>query len=322
MDVSVIIVSWNTRDILRDCLQSVYAQTHQIRFEVIVVDNASGDGSADMVRREFPEVVLIANTDNRGFAAANNQGLAVAHGRYCLLLNSDTIALDGALDKTTAFADAHPRAAVIGCRVLNADRTLQHSCFMFPSPLNSFLGMLYLNKLFPRSRFFGREAMTWWDRNDVRQVEVVTGCFMFVRREALAQVGAMDERYFMYGEETDWCFRFRRAGWEVLFAPVGEIIHLGGKSTARCSVEMTVQLRLSILRFVRKNQGLVACALVWLNTIVFFALRIPVWTAIRVLKPGKKQQASTRIRAYLRGMRALLSVGYEVETGRRAAKAQ
>ncbi len=302
VDVSIVIVNWNTRDILRDCLGTIYEQTRRVDFEVIVVDNGSQDGSAQMVRSDYPQAMLLANETNAGYAAANNQGIRAARGRYVLVLNSDTLILDGAIDRVVEFADAHPRAGVLGCRVRSPDGTLQPTCFMFPSVFNSFLSAFYLNKLFPRSRLFGREAMSWWDRSDVRDVQVVTGCFMLIRRGALDEVGLMDERFFMYAEETDWCYRFGKAGWHVMFTPVAEIVHLGGQSTAQCSEEMLVQLRLSILRFVRKNQGRAAGAVVCLNTILFLALRIPIWVAIRVLVPGRRKQASTRIRAYVQGI--------------------
>ena len=230
-----------------------------------------------MVRNNFPEVILIENTENRGFAAANNQGMSVAKGRYILLLNSDTVVLDNAIAKTVSFADDHPEAAVIGCRVLNPNRTLQPTCFMFPSLLNMILSSTYLYKLFPRSQFFGRERMTWWDREDVRGVDVVTGCFMLVRREAFEQVGMMDERFFVYGEETDWCYRFKQAGWKVMFTPCAEIIHLGGQSSKKIATEMGLQLRGSILQFINKHRPrweyVLACLLVWL----FCAVRIPFW---------------------------------------------
>jgi len=247
--VSIVIVSWNTRDILRDCLRSVYDQTEGIPFEVIVVDNASSDGSAETVASGFPQAILIRNATNRGFAAANNQGIAVAKGRYVLLLNSDTVVLDQAVMKAVAFADQHLDAAVVGCRVLNPDRSLQPTCFTFPSLLNLLLLTTYLAKVLPRNRFFGREKMAWWDRSDVRAVDVVTGCFMLVRRDAIAAVGAMDEDYFMYGEETDWCWRFKRCGWQVLFTPSAEIVHLGGQSSKVVRDRMLIQLRLSILLF-------------------------------------------------------------------------
>jgi GT2 family glycosyltransferase len=277
VDVSIIVVSWNTKDILRDCLKSINEQTKIITYEVIVIDNASTDGSVETVKKEFPQVILIENTKNRGFAAANNQGIAIAKGRYLLLLNSDTIILDNTVSKTVAFADAHKEAAVVGCRVLNSDRSLQPTCFMFPSVLNMFLSSTYLYKCFSRSRFFGRERMSWWNREDEREVEVVTGCFMLVRREAIKQVGVMDDQFFMYSEETDWCYRFKKAGWKVMFTPCAEIIHIGGQSSKKIAAEMGLQLWGSILQFINKHQPhheyVLACCLVWL----FCAVRIPFW---------------------------------------------
>jgi len=301
MDVSVIIVNWNTRGLLRDCLESVYEQTGDVDVEVIVVDNASTDGSVEMVRSDFESVKLIENAENRGFATANNQGIAVAKGRYVLLLNSDTVVLDSAVAKAVRFADAHPRAAVTGCRVLNPDRTLQPTCFMFPSILNMLLSSTYLYKLFPSSRFFGRERMTWWDRNDVRQVDVVTGCFMLVRREAIDGVGMLDEQFFMYAEETDWCYRFKKNDWEVVFTPVAQIIHLGGQSTAKKPVAMIVQLRLSILGFIRKHRGRFARLIAGLLTAMFFVVRLPVWLA-RALRPARRAEAATKLQAYSMGI--------------------
>lgn len=253
IDVSVIIVNWNTCDLLQQCLQSVYTQTSSIDYEVIVVDNGSTDGSGEMVQREFGQATLVANRDNRGFAAANNQGMAIAKGRYILLLNSDTVVLDRAIEKTAAFADQHLDTAVIGCRVLNPDHTLQNSCFMFPSLLNWFLFATYLYRLFPKNRFFGREQMTWWSRNDSREVDVVTGCYMLVRKEAIDEVGLMDERFFMYAEETDWCYRFKAKGWKNRFTPDAEIIHIGGASAVKLGARRAQVTNRSFVRYMFKH---------------------------------------------------------------------
>jgi len=277
MDVSVVIVNWNTCDILRNCLVSLYANTRDVEFEVIVVDNASSDGSAEIIKKEFSQATLIENTENRGFTAANNQGMAVSEGRYVLLLNSDTVMLDGAIDKVVAFADAHPKAGITGCRVLNEDKTLQLSSFMFPSVLNMTLWVTYLFKLFPRRRFFGRERMTWWDRDDVREVDVLTGCFMLVRRKAMEQVGPMDEQFFMYFEETDWCYRFKQAGWKVMFTPCAEIIHIGGVSSKQVKPKMVWRWRKSMLLFFKKHKSLLAYLSVWILIAVFFLTRVPYW---------------------------------------------
>jgi GT2 family glycosyltransferase len=302
MDVSIIVVNWNTKSLLRDCLASVYEQSRGVDFEIIVVDNASTDGSKEMIRNDFPKVVLIENNKNSGFAAANNQGINVAKGRYVLLLNSDTIVLDDCIANIVSFADTQPRAGVVGCRVLNSDRTLQPTCFMFPSVLNLFLSSSYLYKLFPKNRFFGRERMTWWNANDVREVDIIKGCFMLIRREAIEQVGRMDENFFMYAEETDWCYRFRKSGWKVMFAPVGEIIHYGGQSTTQIPVAMIVQLRLSILKFIKKHYSWPSHVIARFLVASFFTVRLPVWLAMAFLRPVARAEAAVKIRAYFSGI--------------------
>ncbi len=300
-DVSIVIVNWNTREILRDCLQSIDTDAGATDLEIIVVDNASADDSVAMMKQEFPHVHLIENDENRGFAAANNQGMAVARARYVLLLNSDTIVLDSAVEKTVAFADVHPEAAVVGCRILNSDRTWQPSCSMFPSVPNMLLSVTYLYKLLPWSRLFGREHMTWWDGCDSQEVDVVSGCFMLVRREAIEQVGTMDDGYFMYAEETDWCYRFKKAGWKVVFTPRAEIVHLGGKSSEKMPSEMTLQLRSGILRFFRKHRSLPAYWGACLLTAIWYGVRLPYWLFRGLMVPGGRDRSWQTARIYTRG---------------------
>jgi GT2 family glycosyltransferase len=308
-DVSIIVVNWNTKDLVRDCLASVYRQTKHITFEVIVVDNGSHDGSGEMIKTEFPQAILIENPDNKGFAAANNQAMAVATGRYLLLLNSDTVVLNNAIHKTVSFADAHPEAAVVGCRILNPDREVQPTCFMFPSLLNTLLSSTYLYKLFPKSKFFGREHMTWWSRDCVREVEVVTGCFMLVRRKAIEQVGVMDERFFVYGEETDWCYRFRKAGWKVLFTPHAEIIHLCGASTRQVKSEMILQLHKSKLLLFRKHRNFLVYAATCLLVATFFIVRIPYWLSRAICTRSDRAKHLQTARTYIVGVFRVLTGG-------------
>lgn len=257
IDVSIIIVNWNTRDILRDCLMSVYAQTINIAYELIVVDNASCDGSAAMVKKEFLEVILIENIKNAGFAAANNQGMQIARGRYYLLLNPDTIILDGAVQKTVTFADEHTDIGVLGCQVWLNKIEIQQTCFSFPSLSGLVFQESGLRRLFPQSHLFGKSNYGWWDRRNQMDVDVVSGMYMLVRRIAVDQVGMMDEDYFVYAEETDWCYRFWKAGWRCTFTPEAQIIHLdgGSKSTAQTSIKMFVQMQKSMLIFYRKQKG-------------------------------------------------------------------
>jgi len=301
MDVSIIIVAWNVRQLLYDCLKSVYDQTKGIDFEVIYVDNASEDGSVEMVTKEFPEVRIIENEQNKGFIKANNQAIEIAEGRYVLLLNSDTIVLDNAIAKTVRFADAHPEAAVVGCKVLNPDRTLQRNCSMQASILNMFLAATYLYKIFPKSKFFGREHMTWWDYNDVREVEIVCGSYSLVRKKAIEQVGVMDEIYFVYGDDADWCCRFRKNGWKILFTPEAEIIHYGGQTTRHMRREFRLQLCGSRLIFVKLHLSKLTFPIARVLIALFLFLRVPYWIAVALFrKNGRKESVQTAI-TYLIG---------------------
>lgn len=279
VDVSIVIVNWNAGEYLRGCLRSIAEQARSSSYEVIVVDNNSSDGSQDMLNAEFPSVTAIFNEGNPGFAGANNQGIAVARGRYVLLLNPDTLVLDGAVDRCIAFADegAEERVGVIGCQVWEDEDTIQQTCFSFPSPLNTLLNMSGLTRRYPSSRFLGRAEMGWWDRRDERDVDVVSGMFMLVRREALDEVGPMDDSYFMYAEEADWCYRFWQHGWRCRFTPQARIMHLegGGRSTALVSANMYVQLQKSSLKFHRKNRG----PLSWALAQAVYAVLMPIRSA-------------------------------------------
>lgn len=301
IDVSIILVNWNTRQILCDCLASIYEQTQGLCFEVFVVDNASSDGSVKMIQQDFAQVRLIANSENKGFAAANNQAISIAKGNFILLLNSDTIILDNAIFKVWQFAQQRPSAGIVGCRVLNADQSLQSSCFMYPSVLNMFLLTTYLSKLFPRSAFFGRERMTWWDRSDVREVEVVTGCFMLVRRQVIEQIGLLDEEYYIYGEETDWCYRAHHAGWKLLFTPDAQIIHLGGASSKQAKPQMIMQLRGSLLYFMKKHASRASYAIACILVSLFFSVRTPYWFLRGVFIQSERIRSFITAKTYLSG---------------------
>jgi len=281
-DVSIIIVNWNTREITCDCLKSVYEQTHNVSYEVIVVDNASSDDSVEVIKRDFPQTVLIANSENRGFAAGNNQGMARANGKYTVLLNSDTVVLDRAIDKMFEVAERHPEAGIFGCKVFGKDRKVRSTCFMYPSLLNLILSALMLRRLLPGYSFFNRERMGGFDEDMEQNVSVVSGSFMFVRSDAIATVGRMDERFFMYAEETDWCRRFANNGWPILYTPKAEIIHLGGASTSKRTAKMAMQLHGSILLYLQKHNGQLMYMLACLIVCLYFLVRIPLW-ALRIL---------------------------------------
>jgi len=231
-DVSIIIVSFNTKDLLRECLLSIKkSQTDGIRYEVIVVDNASADGSVDMVKEEFKDVILVANKENLGFTKGNNIGIKKAQGRYILFLNSDTVVSPNTLSKMVEFMDEHRDAGTATCRVDLPNGKLDDSCHRgFPTPWRSFSHFSGLSKLFPRSTLFAGYNLTYLDLNTVHQVDSCSGAFMIVRRESGEEIGWWDEDFFWYGDDLDFCYRLKEKGWKIYFVPVVKILHYKGAS--------------------------------------------------------------------------------------------
>ena len=303
LDLSIIIVNWNANDLLKKCLQHIDSTTKAITYETIVIDNNSGDGSQHMVKTGFPTVTLIENKHNVGFASANNQGIAVSKGRYILLLNSDAFVGQNTLDAMVAFMDDHPEAGMSACKLLYEDGSLQRSCYAFPSLATEFYIAVQLDKLFPKSHEFGKFAMSYWDFNDVRAVDAVMGAFMLVRREVIEQVGGMDESYFMYSEEIDWCYRIKQQGWEILFNPDVQTVHLWGGSSQRVRTEMLIQLYRSKVAFFRKNYGALQANLLKLVIGFGCVLRIGPGTVYYLRSTNPDQQ--TKLTAFRQLLRAL-----------------
>lgn len=286
MKLSIILVNYNTRELLRSCLSSIYRETDQIEFEVIVVDNGSQDGSLEMLAQEFPCVRAIANAENRGFAAANNQGAAQARGTYLLLLNSDTEILDRAIEKTVAFMDAHPEIAIAGCRLRNPDGSLQPSCRSFPSPWHLFVEATFLYRLFRRSPRFGAYHMSHFDHASSRPVDVVMGAFMMIRRPVFEKLGGFDRTYFMYTEETDFCYRARQAGFATWFFSDAEILHhvAASKTSSRAYF---LQLHSSQILFIDKHFAGLQRWLCLLFKRKGLALRVPVYAVAGLLRADR-----------------------------------
>ncbi len=230
-ELSVIIVNWNTQAILRDCLSSVARHLAPIEHEVIVVDNASSDGSPEMVAAEFPAVRLVRNTENRGFGTANNQGMALARGNWLLLLNSDTQLTDGSVAELCGRVRHEPGLAIAHCRLVYPDGRLQHSTYRFPSLRRTLLEDLGLYKLLGTKRAGEALLGGYWDHDEERDVDAVAGAFMLLPRAVFEQTGGFDERLFMYGEDLEWCRRVREFGGRIRFYPQASIVHLGHAST-------------------------------------------------------------------------------------------
>ncbi len=231
MRLSVVLLSYNTRDLTEQALHSVRAAIGDLEAEIFVVDNASHDGSADMVERQFPDVHLLRNESNTGFSAGNNVALRQVSGRYVLLLNTDTIVRGDTFRHLVDFMEDHPQAGAVGCKILNPDGTLQlDSRRGFPTPLAAFCKMSGLSRFFPDHPTIARYNMTFLDPDECAEVDVLSGSCMLVRKEAMDQVGLLDEDYFMYGEDIDWCYRIHRAGWKIFYTPNTEIVHFRGES--------------------------------------------------------------------------------------------
>lgn len=255
VDLSVIIVSWNVKDLLARCLASVYRGAEGLEVEAIVIDNASSDSSAAMVSQSFPQVQLLVNQGNRGFTVAANQGLRQATGRYWLLLNPDTEVLGDALAQMVAYLEAHPAVGVVGPQLLNPDGSVQSSRRRFPTLATALVESTILQRYFPQAALLRRYYCL--DQSDAEENEVdwLVGACLMVRREVAAHVGLLDERFFMYSEELDWCYRIKKAGWRVAYLPQARVIHHYGQSSARDLPHRHIYFQDSKCRFFTKHRG-------------------------------------------------------------------
>jgi GT2 family glycosyltransferase len=350
LDLGIVIVNWNTRDFLRECLRSVYASRGDFTFRVCVVDNASGDGSAAMVRAEFPQALVVESKTNVGYPAGNNLGLKAfgfgphptspptpvlsplsiasndgegggvarpvplsavrpasrsedgkANGgsageggevpRYALLLNPDTVLPETALADMLAYMGAHPRCGAAGPKLVLPNGQLDLACRRsFPTPEVSFYRMIGLSKLFPRSRLFGRYNLTYLDPDVEAEVDSVVGAFMLVRREAIAQAGLMDEAFFMYGEDLDWAFAIKQAGWKVRYNPAVTVLHVK-RAASRLSRRAQVAFEESMLIFYYKHYAATTSPLLGALVVLGIRLRLA-WTLLRERLASPARRAS------------------------------
>ncbi len=281
-DLAIIIVNWNTRQLLLDCLAAIPAATPDIAVETWVVDNGSADGSVAAVQSHYPEVRIIANGDNKGFAAANNQAIRASNSRHVLLLNSDTLPGAGSLSALVRFLDQHPRVGIVGPELLNGDGSVQLSYASFPTLASELTG----RNLRRRQRFATS------DGSEAYRVDWIGGACFAIRRTAIEQFGLLDERYFMYTEEADWCFRARRAGWEVCYLPGAEVVHLGGQSSRMVSTRMKAELYRSKLRFFGKHYGSLRTHILGIGLLAIFLTRATAGALVTAV-PGRQGAGRT-----------------------------
>ena len=301
-DLSIVIVNHDSREFLRKCLKSIFGETAGINFEVFVVDNNSKDDSSRMVSDSFPEVHLTQNAENVGFAKANNQAILNSRGRYVLLLNPDTVIGSNALVKLMQFMEDHPDAGVAGCKLLNEDGTLQYSMRNFPTITNQLAECFFLHKFLSRISKFGEVIYKNRSYKKIQIADWITGAVFMIRRETLDAVGPLDEDYYLYVEETDWCLRARNAGWKTYYYPGTEVMHVGGE----CGVN-PVLLRLLInsrLIFFKKHKSSFKFLLFKFITFLNLSIRATLWSLARFFIRSKR--ATLRYGAYSGGLRTVV----------------
>ncbi len=296
--ISAIIVSYNTRDMTLECLRTLHDDLGDLSAEVFVVDNASSDGSAAAIRSAFPQVRLIENARNAGFGAANNQAMRQAQGEFFLLLNSDAFPKAGAIQALMDFLREHPDAALVGPRLLNEDGSLQPSCYRFPGPFRALCENLLLTAKFPAHPVLGDYRS--WPHDAERAVDFVIGACCLVRRAAVEKVGLFDEDFFLYAEETDWCYRFRQAGWKVMFTPRAEVVHLNKGSGKRQPDRVFCEFHRGQERFFRKHHGL--SGLWFFRAVMVFgaSLRVLVFLAAALAVPRRRAQSLSLVAQWQR----------------------
>ncbi|MCE5229786.1 glycosyltransferase family 2 protein [bacterium] len=308
--LSAIVVNWNTRRMTLDCLRSIEDDCAAIGHETIVIDNASTDGSPDAIAGAFPNARIIRNAANLGFARANNQGIAAARGRYLALINSDVIVLPGCIAEMIRELEDHADIGLISPRILDSRRRLQPNCLRFPGYWNRACETTGLAKAFPQIEFLGDTHVSERRHDRTRDVDILTGCFWVARAEAVARVGPLDENFFMYGEDMDWCRRFRSGGWRVVFHPAGSAIHFGGASSSTQQTRFFIELQKSILRYWRKHHGRIG----WLYCAAMIALhqvlRLGAGAVSYALRPSRRGDIRNKLRrsaaclAWLAGARS------------------
>ena len=299
--ISIIIVSWNTAWFLENCLASILANPPTLPFETWVVDNASTDDSPRIVREKFPQVHLVENRENVGFARANNQAIQRCTGKYILLLNPDTLVASGALQALVDFLDNHPDAGAAGAKILNPNDSLQISSHARPTLSRELWRLFHLDSLWPYAEY----PPTKWETNLAQDVDVLIGACLLLRKEVLDKVGFLDEDYFMYSEEVDLCYRIQRAGWRLFWVPQAEVVHFGGQSTQQVPTEMFLNLYHGKIKYFRKHKGWLAAQIYKLILMIAALSRLVLAPFVFLEHSSRRQKHLTLVDRYRRLVLAL-----------------
>ena len=306
IDISIVIVSWNCKRFLLDCIASLQGQAPNDLMEIIVVDNASSDGTPEAVHRHFPNVTLIENDANVGFARGNNIGIDRTTGRYICLINPDVIVLDNCIVRMRDYMDSKTDIGMLGPKIVKRDGTVQRSCMRTPTLWNQFCRALGLDTLTNRSRVFGGYLMNDFQYDEVRDVDVINGCFWMVRRTALNDVGNLDPRFWMYADDLDWCWRFRKAGWKIVFFPEAQAVHYGGGSSEQAPLYCYVQMQKANLQYWRKYHNLASYCCYWGLLYLAHAMRSAAFSCLYLLKSSARSRMLPKMRRHVACVSSLM----------------
>jgi len=301
--LSIIIVTWNGKQYVEECLNSLGAYSQDPGVEIIVVDNASWDGTFEFVRDTYQTVRLIQNTENLGFAKANNIGIRASSGQFVCLINSDVRVFEGCIDKMHFYMCNNPQIGLVGPRMLGPDGKSYRSYMGMPTLWRMFCRALALDVLFPRSKVFGGFLMPYFNRDQIADVDILNGWFWMTRREALNDVGLLDENLFMYGEDLDWSRRFRKAGWRVVYFPKAESLHYGGASSAIAPIHFLVEMQRANFQFWKKNYGPASQLLYLFIVLIHQSVRVLGYLLLMCVKEAKRSDAAFKVKRSLACMR-------------------
>jgi GT2 family glycosyltransferase len=308
IQISIIIVTWNGKKYAAECLDSLHAYIHDPCVEVIVVDNASSDGTPEMIERSYPGVTLIRNERNLGFATANNIGIRKSSGEYVLLVNSDVVVHGGCIERLVNYMGANPRVGLLGPKMLGADGKAYRSFMAEFTLWRCFCRALAFDDVFPNSELLGGYLMPWFKMDRVTEVDVLNGWFWVTRREALDGVGLMDETLFMYGDDLDWSKRFREAGWKLIYFPEAESLHYGGASSAKAPIKFSVEMQRANFQYWRKHHGFLSqCVyrgIVWMHQ----AFRLVGYSLVWLAAKSTQSETAFKVKRSLACMRWAMGV--------------
>ncbi len=310
--LSIVIVGYNTREFLSGCVAGILDDPRHADYEIIVVDNDSRDGTVRMLREMYPNVTVIENRGNRGFAAACNQGMAISRAPFILLLNPDTRILPGNIGKALDYITTRPAAGIVGCRILYPDGSTQPSIRDFPGIWNCFVESFFLYGLFPRSRLFGRYHGTCFDYSREQEANVLLGAFLLLRKSLIDEIGLLDERFFVYAEETDLCRRSQSAGWKNLYTPGAEIIHYEAGSSRLTAAGSFILLHESLHKYAKKYFSPASARIFVALLFTGAVLRMVVWMGAALIR--RNEYTAGRRSVYIGVVKWYLGIGSDRST--------